>query len=117
MRVIIAGCRDLFDPQLVEDAVKASGFAITEVVSGCADGIDTVGATWAKERGIPVKEFPPETDVYEFAVACRLRNREMALYGQALIAVWDGVSRGTGNMIGEARAEGLKWYIHRVAKK
>ena len=32
-------------------------------------------------------------------------------YADALIAVWDGSSRGTGNMVNEARKMGLKVHI------
>ena len=35
-----------------------------------------------------------------------LRNRKMAKYADALIAVWDGLSRGTANMIAEMEALG-----------
>jgi hypothetical protein len=35
----------------------------------------------------------------------------MAKYADALIAVWDGKSRGTKNMIDEAKKLGLKVYV------
>ena len=38
----------------------------------------------------------------------------MAAYAEALIAVWDGVSGGTKDMIERAKAHGLKVYIHNV---
>jgi hypothetical protein len=37
-----------------------------------------------------------------------IRNQEMAEYGEALIAVWDGRSRSAGNMIQLAGRRGLK---------
>lgn len=37
-----------------------------------------------------------------------MRNREMAANADALIAFWDGKSRGTKNMIEEAQKRGLK---------
>lgn len=40
MKVIIAGSRTIEDGSLIEQAVQESGFAITEVVSGCAPGVD-----------------------------------------------------------------------------
>ena len=39
---------------------------------------------------------------------------EMALNAEALIALWDGESPGTRNMIATAKALGLRCYIHRV---
>ncbi len=39
----------------------------------------------------------------------------MACYADALVAVWDGRSRGTGDMIRRAKAHGLKVHIDRRA--
>jgi hypothetical protein len=62
MKVIIAGDRKFTDRKVVEKAIKASKFEITEVVSGCAPGVDTVGKEWAKDNKIPVKKFPADWD-------------------------------------------------------
>ena len=40
----------------------------------------------------------------------------MAEYGDALIAVWDGKSRGTQNMIDIMKAFGKPVYVFRVEK-
>jgi hypothetical protein len=48
------------------------------------------------------------------AGAGKRRNIEMAKYADALIAVWDGFSPGTGHMIQQARKHGLKLYVHSV---
>ena len=48
MRVIIAGSRDIEDAKLVHDAVVASKFSITEVVSGGARGVDLLGLVWVE---------------------------------------------------------------------
>jgi hypothetical protein len=45
-----------------------------------------------------------------------MRNLQMSLYAEGLIAVWDGVSRGTAHMIGCARRRGLKVYVYEYAK-
>jgi hypothetical protein len=39
----------------------------------------------------------------------------MASMADALIAVWDGKSRGTKNMIETAEKMGLRVYVHRYA--
>ncbi|CUJ53406.1 Uncharacterised protein [Achromobacter xylosoxidans] len=36
----------------------------------------------------------------------------MAEYAQALVAIWDGKSRGTKNMIEQAKKSMLKVYVH-----
>ena len=115
MRTIIAGTRTLTDYELVEAAVKASGFTITTVISGTARGIDVLGERWAEEHGVPVERFPADWEAHGKAAGA-LRNREMVAVAEALIAVWDGVSRGTEDCIAEARRRGLKVFVFRVAE-
>ena len=119
MKVIIAGSRPpdfartpegwdaenvWFDEaaKAIETAVAGSGFEITEVVSGTARGIDTLGEMWAAENRLPVKRFHPKWHGPLGQVNKRAgfdRNEQMANYADALIAIWDGQSRGTKHMI------------------
>lgn len=112
MRVIVAGSRDFTDPlffEVVSYAVTKSGFDITELVCGMAKGIDTHGYKWAEDKRIPVKEFPANWQLYGKA-AGPIRNNEMAIYGDALILIWDGESKGSYNMRTEALRLGLPVY-------
>lgn len=111
MKTIIAGSRDIDDIVLVLEAVTKSGFTITEVVSGKAPGVDTCGEEIAKEFDIPIKEFPADW-ARNGRAAGHIRNEQMAKYSEALIAVWDGRSPGTKNMIKIAKQLGLKVYVH-----
>lgn len=97
----------------VLEAIQESGFEITELVCGMAQGIDLIARGWALESGIPVKEFPAEWDLYGRAAGPR-RNQQMAEYAEALIAIWDGKSSGTKNMITKAEKLGLGIHIHLV---
>ena len=100
MKVIIAGGRDYnnyaFLAQMMDDFAKEHN--VEEVVCGCAAGADSLGAKWAKERGIPVKEFPAEWDVFGKKAGI-LRNHDMGNYADFLVAFWDGQSAGTRDMI------------------
>ena len=58
MKVIIAGARTFSDFALLKSTMASCGWAVDEVVSGCARGADTLGELWAMEQGIPVKRFP-----------------------------------------------------------
>jgi len=98
MRVIIAGSRSITDQATVDAAVEASGFLITEVVSGTARGVDRLGEAWAQARSIPIVRFPADWDKYARA-AGPIRNRQMAEYGEALIVVMVPKSRGSLNMV------------------
>lgn len=113
MKVIIAGSRDITKYNTVEQAVKLSGFEITEVVSGKARGVDTLGEVWALTHNIPVASFPANWNKHGRA-AGPIRNCEMAEYAEALIAVYDGESTGTANMITQARSKGLDVFIYLV---
>jgi hypothetical protein len=75
-----------------------------EIVSGMARGVDRGGAQWAKAKGLPVVEAPALWDRYGRA-AGSIRNQ--AWYATHLIAIWDGESRGTQNMIRTAESNGL----------
>lgn len=113
MRVIIAGARCCNHYHVVCQAVHDSGFDITTVVSGCAVGVDTLGERYADEHGIPCERHPADWKKYGRA-AGHIRNHEMALCADALIAILMGESRGTRNMIQQAREAGLPIYITEV---
>ena len=113
MITIIAGCRTCEDAEALVEAVADVPWVITEVVCGCAKGADTLGREWAEANDVPVKEYPANWDKYGKTAGIR-RNEAMSKYGEALIALWDGQSSGTGHMIQIALAAGLKVYIRRI---
>ena len=113
MKVIIAGGRNIHDYTLVLSALKESTFIPSEIVSGMAPGVDTLAIQYANENNLPLIEFHADWVQYKRA-AGPIRNRQMAEYGDALIAIWDGESRGTMNMISEATKRGLKVYVKRI---
>ncbi len=113
LKTIIAGGRNLTDYKLVEEACKQAPWIITEVVSGMAKGVDSLGEEWANNHNIPIKQFPANWEKYGKR-AGPIRNIEMGDYADALIAVYDGKSRGTGHMIDYAREKGLEVYVHKI---
>ena len=120
MKVIIAGPRDFSDANELELAIadaRKEGIEITEVVCGKARGVDTLGEEWAKRSGIPVKPFPADWNKHGKA-AGHVRNGEMARYGEALIALsYVSPSRGTFNMILQAKEHGLRVHVRYVKKQ
>lgn len=113
MKTIIAGLRDCYDYRALLTLVGRADFPITEVVSGRANGVDKIGEKWARENSVPVKEFPADWAMFG-KLAGPIRNRQMADYAEALLAIWDGKSKGTGNMIQEAQKRRLKVLIYRI---
>ena len=98
MKVIIAGSRDIADRKLIFDIVDDFPLKITEVVCGGARGVDKIGEEWAKKNSIPVTPFTPNWDTLGKSAGDE-RNKRMANYADALIAIWDGKSKGTRHMI------------------
>jgi predicted Rossmann fold nucleotide-binding protein DprA/Smf involved in DNA uptake len=110
MKTIIAGSRTIEAYAAVEEAVKASGFEITQVISGCARGVDRLGEQWGYAHDVSIARFPADWKRYG-KLAGPIRNKEMAAYADALIAVWDGKSTGTGHMIRTAKERGLHVFV------
>jgi hypothetical protein len=112
IKVIIAGGRDFQDwDKLVDVCDRAfKDYPQIEIVSGVANGADRLGERYANERGHLIKRYPADWDKYGKSAGYR-RNAEMANYAGALIAFWDGTSRGTSHMINLAREKGLKLLI------
>lgn len=96
----------------VRRAMAAIDWEVTEVVSGGARGADTLGEKWASDRKIPIKRFPADWSIGKHAG--HVRNAEMAEYGDALVALWNGISPGTRSMIKMAQLRGLKVFVYRV---
>lgn len=111
MRVIVAGSREGFVARNVFEAIEHSGFVITEIVSGGARGVDRDGEYYAKLNSIPIRQFIPDWDGKGKSAGI-LRNIEMANYGDALVAVWDGKSKGTKHMIEIMKNQGKPVYIY-----
>lgn len=110
-KVIIAGGRYFDNYELLKQ--KADFFLSNKrtthevvIVSGHATGADSLGERYAAERGYKVELFPADWNAYGKSAGIR-RNKQMAEIANALIAFWDGQSRGTKNMIDEASARHL----------
>lgn len=108
-KVIIAGSRDFDDYDLlceVMDKILINRTPNIEIVCGACRGADQLGAAYAKARGFGVKYFPADWDKFGKAAGFK-RNCEMALHADALVAFWDGSSKGTAHMIRTAEFHGL----------
>ena len=115
VNVIIAGTRTFADYDLLCRKCDEilHGKALTHsvvIVSGTARGADQLGERYAAERGYQVRRFPADWDRHGKA-AGPIRNAEMADNANMLIAFWDGVSRGTKNMIDTAKNRGLEVHV------
>ena len=72
------------------------------IVSGGARGVDSWAEEWARENGVPVNVIRPDWHRYGKA-AGMLRNTQIIQQANAVLACWDGESRGTLDGIRKAR--------------
>ncbi len=109
IKVIIAGGRDFDDfnklCQVCDEFLQDQNNI--EIVSGTYKGADLLGERYANERTYPIKQFPADWRRYGKSAGLK-RNTEMAAYADALIAFWDGESKGTKHMIDLAKQACLK---------
>lgn len=102
LKTIIAGGRNT---SLTQDDIDfLDQLNITEVVSGCARGIDTEGEVWAEVNQIPIKRFPADWDRYGKGAGFK-RNAEMAKYAEQLVVFPGG--NGTNHMYCTGLQNGL----------
>ena len=108
-KVIIAGGRNFNDYRKLclfcDNALSKK--SEVEIVSGTANGADKLGEKYADERKLSISQFPANWDKYGKSAGYK-RNSQMAKYADALIAFWDGKSKGTKHMIDLANREKLK---------
>ena len=116
-RVIIAGSRAFDDYDILCkycDRLLSQKQATHQIViiSGTSRGADTLGERYAHERGYAVEKYPADWN-RDGKAAGPIRNAQMAKVADALIAFWDGQSKGTANMINLARLKPLPFRIVR----
>ena len=113
MRTIVAGSRNISDIRQLHAALVECGWVPTTIISGGARGADRLGERWAEQMGLPLEIYPADWDKHGKSAGHK-RNAEMAEVADALIALWDGQSRGTAGMIDLARRKGLRVCVWRV---
>ncbi|WP_170132477.1 SLOG family protein [Acidiferrobacter thiooxydans] len=134
-RVVIAGSRSLKDYAPVAaalDALLRLEKGVFEVVHGGTGGVDTWAGRWAHERDLPVTVMPALWHILQGPNVVRRTNRKgsvfnasagldrnlhMAAYGNRVIALWDGKSRGTQHMITLAKLLGRPVTVESVSHR
>ena len=108
MKLIIAGSRTINPSStFLEACISEAHLRPTEIISGGAPGVDASAKALTEQRftmtyySLALKdkytEFPANWNKHGKA-AGPIRNIAMAEYGDALLLIWDGESRGSKNM-------------------
>lgn len=91
------------------DAIHARR-QITKIISGGAVGADSLGARWAENNGIEKIIYLPDWNTHG-KKAGFLRNIQIVESSDAIVAFWDGKSRGTQHSISEAKARNIPVFV------
>lgn len=110
INVIVAGGRDFSDYQLMKSKLdiilKNLDKSRIRIVSGGAKGADSLGERYAIEKKYELLVIKAKWEKHGNA-AGPIRNREMAEIGNYCVVFWDGQSRGSKNMIEEAKKRNI----------
>lgn len=111
-KIIIAGSRDFNNYSLMkrkmDSLLKSKNINDVFFISGGARGADLLGEKYAREKGAKehhIWRFIPNWNIGRQAGF--IRNAEMAEFGDALVAFWNG-SNGTKHMIDQAKKKNLQ---------
>ncbi len=109
-KVIVAGSRDFTDYELLEQKLNFY-FSKRDVqdiliISGMARGADKLAVKFAKKNNVDYHTMPALWNQFGNK-AGYLRNECMADMADALVAFWDGISKGTKHMIDTAMSKGI----------
>jgi YspA, cpYpsA-related SLOG family len=112
MKIIIAGGRDFNNYDLLKEKCNSilSKTKDIEIISGGAKGADSLGEKYALDNKYQLTIVRAEWDTLGKKAGI-IRNEEMAKIADALICFWDGKSKGTCNMIEQAKKYNLPFRI------
>lgn len=111
MKLLIAGSRSITD-------IDISQYIPTDtslIISGGANGVDTLAEEYADKNRISKLILRPRYDLYRRAAPLK-RNDEMVQLCDKVLIFWDGVSKGTKHTIEYANKIGKPIEIITVSK-
>lgn len=114
--IVIAGSRTIASDQAqraIRGMLPPDSQVIGSILSGRARGVDVDGEAIGVERELPLRVFPAHWE-QQGRSAGYLRNYEMGYHATDLIAVWDTQSKGTENMINQAKEFGLSVNVENI---
>ena len=120
MKIAIVGSRSFSDYSELENKVQKfladwdCELNSVEIVSGGAVGADSLGELFAKNHQLEMISILPDWKKYGRGAGI-VRNREIAETADAVIAFWDGASKGTKSTIDFFRDRKKKIKIVRYA--
>ncbi|MBC8569238.1 DUF2493 domain-containing protein [Zongyangia hominis] len=97
MKVAIVGSRSL-NTLGIEEILPYVPQGASEIISGGAKGVDTLGQKLAQELGLKFTCFAPDYERYGKRAPI-VRNEQIVDYADYVLAFWDAKSPGTRSTI------------------
>ena len=104
MKLAIIGSRAFNNLDRFHETLLPLKEKIELIVSGGAKGADSIAENYAKENKIPVIIHYPDWKQYGKKAGI-IRNKLIIVDSDAVIAFWDGESKGTKNSIDIAKRQ------------
>lgn len=103
MKIAVIGSRSFNNYDLLEQTLNQ--YSISLLVSGGANGADSLAQKYAKQYGKSILIHYPDW-TYLGKKAGYVRNKKIIDDSEKVIAFWNGTSKGTLNSIEEAKKQG-----------
>ena len=116
MKYIVAGGRDYTGKYQMSSVLRRVLVPSDSIISGCAKGADSLAIEWAAHHNVECLQMPADWDKHGKSAGA-IRNQQMALAADGLVAFWDGVSPGTKDMITKAINYGLEVHVYRYGDR
>jgi len=97
MKVAVVGSRSVKN-ECYEKLCEYMPVGVSEIISGGAQGADSLAEEYAKRNQIKFTVFYPDYDTFG-RMAPLERNTLIVRYSDYVLALWDGHSGGTRNVI------------------
>ena len=101
MKLLIAGSRSITEFDLTPYILPETD----TIISGGANGIDTLAEQYADEHGLSKIVVRPQYERYRRAAPLK-RNEQMVDMADEVLVVWDGISKGSEYTIRYAEKKG-----------
>ena len=112
MKVLVAGSRSIRNFDLSSYIPSDADL----IISGGAEGIDTIAEQYADRHRISKLILRPRYDLYGRAAPIK-RNESMVDLADTVLVIWDGISKGSNHTVAYAQRKNKPLQVIRVDEK
>ena len=110
MILLISGPRSLeVDPEVIGELLQENNIKPDKIITGGAKGIDACAEAYANQAKIPYEALRP---IHRASWGAIANNTRLAKEGDVLLAITDGASHGTADMITRMKKLGKPTFVY-----